>query len=173
MATNLELKARVSSLDALREDALRLGARPAGVLEQRDTYFRVPRGRLKLRESAGAPAELIFYEREETGGERWSRYERVPVAEAEGLKQVLALTGGILAVVEKKRTLFLFRNARIHCDDVTGLGSFLEFEIVGEVSEDSHALMKELREHFRIREEMIFRGSYADMMIAKTPAKEY
>ena len=173
MATNLELKARVPSLDDVRELALRLGARPGGFLEQCDTYFRVPRGRLKLRECAGMPPELIFYEREETSGERWSRYERIPVSEGAGLKGVLALAGGILAVVEKRRTLFLFRNARIHCDDVTGLGSFLEFEIVGGESPHSHALMEQLRQHFGVREEMIFRGSYADLIIAKNPAKEY
>jgi adenylate cyclase class IV len=173
MATNLELKASIPSQEALREDALRLGARPAGLLEQRDTYFRVPRGRLKLRECAGMQAELIFYEREETSGERWSRYERVPVTEPEGLKGVLARAGGILAVVEKRRTLFLFQNVRIHSDDVAGLGCFLEFEIVGEESPDSHALMARLREHFGIREEMIVRGSYADMIMAKNPAKEY
>jgi adenylate cyclase, class 2 len=173
MATNLELKARIPSPDDLRERASRLGARPAGLLEQRDTYFRVPRGRLKLRECTASPAELIFYEREETSGERWSRYERVPVVEPEALKAVLALAGGILAVVEKRRTLFLFRNARIHSDEVTGLGTFLEFEIVGGESPDARALMKLLREHFGIREEMVVRGSYADLIIAKNPAKEY
>lgn len=173
MATNLELKARISSLEASHEQARRLGARFDGVLEQRDTYFRVPRGRLKLRECAGGTPELIFYEREESAGERWSSYERVPVAEAGPLANILGLAGGILAVVKKTRSVYVYRNARIHLDDVSGLGAFLEFEVVGAESPESYLLMSLLRDSFGVREEMIFRGSYSDMILAKTPAKEY
>ena len=54
-----------------------MGAARHGTLLQRDTYFRVPRGRLKLRESDGETAELIYYERSEETGERWSRFSFV------------------------------------------------------------------------------------------------
>jgi adenylate cyclase class IV len=173
MATNLELKARFSPLETGHDCARRIGARFDGVLLQRDTYFRVSRGRLKLRECAGKGSELIFYEREESADERWSRYERVPVGDSEGLARVLGLSGGILAVVEKQRSLYTYQNARIHLDEVAGLGSFLEFEVVGGEPGESAALMCLLREVFDIREEMIFRGSYSDMIGAKTPEKEY
>jgi adenylate cyclase class 2 len=143
------------------------------VLVQRDTYFRVSRGRLKLRECAGGGAELIFYEREESADERWSRYERVPVGDPEALANVLGLAGGILAVVEKKRSLYTYQNARIHLDEVSRLGSFLEFEVVGGEPAGSTELMRLLRDAFGVREEMIFRGSYSDMIAAKRPEKEY
>ena len=56
---NIELKARCPDPDAAREAARRLGAEFAGVLEQRDTYFVVPHGRLKLRQTAGKGAQLV------------------------------------------------------------------------------------------------------------------
>lgn len=173
MATNLELKARFSPLETGHECARRIGARFDGILVQRDTYFRVSRGRLKLRECAGQGSELIFYEREESGDERWSTYERVPVGDPEALANALGLADGILAVVEKERSLYTYRNARIHLDEVARLGSFLEFEVVGGEPASSAELMRLLRDVFGIREEMIFRGSYSDMIAAKTPEKEY
>ena len=33
-------------------------------------------------------------------------------------------------VVEKKRRLFLYKNSRIHLDEVRGLGTFIEFEVL-------------------------------------------
>jgi hypothetical protein len=42
------------------------------MLVQRDTYFHVPRGRLKLREEKGATPHLIAYERLDLSGQRES-----------------------------------------------------------------------------------------------------
>jgi adenylate cyclase class IV len=64
---NIELKARCPDLNAAREAARRLGAEFAGTLEQRDTYFVVPHGRLKLRQTAGHGAELVAYARANCG----------------------------------------------------------------------------------------------------------
>ncbi len=61
---NIELKARCADLGAAREAALVAGARVVGVLNQIDTYFVVPHGRLKLREINGERAELIQYDRD-------------------------------------------------------------------------------------------------------------
>jgi adenylate cyclase class 2 len=63
MQRNLELKAR--DLDPARSGQVcqELGAEDKGTLIQRDTYFEVPRGRLKIREEPGAVPHLIAYER--------------------------------------------------------------------------------------------------------------
>ena len=53
MSSNLEIKARVADAAALRALALPLATERLGVDMQTDTYFRVPRGRLKLREEGG------------------------------------------------------------------------------------------------------------------------
>ena len=47
---NVEIKARCSDLDRVRDRLIALGARVVGTDHQIDTYFQVPRGRLKLRE---------------------------------------------------------------------------------------------------------------------------
>jgi adenylate cyclase class IV len=164
MATNLELKARVESPAAAQACAGRLGASFQGVLHQRDTYFCVNKGRLKLRECTGSPAELIWYEREEDSQERWSRYDRVEVSDPAPLLHALAGACGTLAVVEKARSLYLYGSARIHLDEVAGLGSFLEFEIVEEEPAASLDVMRVLRDAFGVRDEDVVRVSYSDLM---------
>ena len=167
MAVNLELKARTASSESARALAVRCGASPAGTLLQEDTYFTVARGRLKLREIRGTGAELIYYERDEATPERWSQYTRETVSEPAGVKRVLARAFGVLAVVRKRRDLFLFRDARIHVDDVDGLGSFLEFEVTGGETSATEATMRDLREAFAVRAEDILKCSYSDMIGAK------
>src|SRR6185312_14056330 len=46
---NLERKARCADLSVAASAVERLGARREAILEQTDVYFRVPKGRLKLR----------------------------------------------------------------------------------------------------------------------------
>ena len=136
---NIELKSRVGDLVAAREAALRLGARDAGVLEQTDTYFHCADGRLKLRETVGRPAELIAYARPDHAEARASDYYLVPVENPGPLKAGLAATLGVRVVVVKRRQLLLWRNVRIHLDDVRGLGTFCEFEAVLDAGNDEAA----------------------------------
>jgi predicted adenylyl cyclase CyaB len=167
MPTNLELKARYPSLQEAHACAAALGAARCGLLIQQDTYFRIPRGRLKLREAEGETAELIYYERVEESAERWSRFTREPVAATAGLVHVLTEAFGVLAVVRKRRELYIFRDARIHIDDVEGLGTFVEFEVTGGEIPSSVATMRELRNAFRIDEESVIRVSYSDLILEK------
>ncbi len=168
MRLNLELKASIPSIDLARASARRCGAEFSGLLLQEDTYFRVPNGRLKLREIAGDRSELIFYERPNSSLERWSSYSRVPVAEPRGLKEQLASALGIRVVVRKKRELFLLDETRIHLDDVEDLGTYLEFEVPVRDREEAASQMKFLREQFEVDEGSIFTGSYSDLILAKT-----
>jgi adenylate cyclase class IV len=108
-----------------------LGAVDSGVLAQRDTYFGVVRGRLKLREDlARGTGEVIFYLRPHEEGLRSSSYWRAPTDDPEALRSLLSAAHGVVGVVTKRRRLFLYRNVRIHLDDVEGLGSFIELESV-------------------------------------------
>ena len=90
---NIELKARDPDPDRSLRAALALGATDKGWLNQIDTYFRVPSGRLKLREES-PEAHLIAYERGDQAVARESRYRIVPVSDPEGLKQALTETLG-------------------------------------------------------------------------------
>ena len=106
-----------------------------GVLVQRDTYFRVPEGRLKLREESPGGAALIQYARDDRPEARESRYRITPVEDPETLRRSLDEALGTLVVVDKERRLLLWEGVRIHLDTVRGLGSFLELE--GVAPEDS------------------------------------
>ena len=60
MNANIEIKARVKNAARLRKLAERVSDREARMLQQEDTFFRVPRGRLKLRVLAPGVGELIY-----------------------------------------------------------------------------------------------------------------
>ena len=75
MARNIELKARLTDPDAARATARRLATESLGVLHQIDTYFRVAHGRLKLRETSNAAAELVQYRRPNDAAAKTSDYD--------------------------------------------------------------------------------------------------
>ena len=126
---NLEFKARLADPGAALAAARQLGADLWGDLRQTDTYFAVARGRLKLRETVGFQAELIFYERDEVSEARPSDYSVVAFKDAGDLREALSRALGVVAVVRKRRTLLLLDTTRIHLDNVEGLGSFIEIEV--------------------------------------------
>ena len=131
---NVELKAVDPDPARTLALALALGASDEGVLVQRDTYFRVASGRLKLREEQPGEAHLIAYSRPDDPAVRVSSYRVLPAAE--GTLAALSETLGVDVVVEKRRHLLLWETVRIHLDDVTGLGSFIELEAVAEPESD-------------------------------------
>jgi predicted adenylyl cyclase CyaB len=164
---NLELKARFSDLDESAARVSSLNARDAGLEVQTDTYFRVPSGRLKLREIEGKPAVLIFYERPDSTSARLSKYHLIPVPDAAGMKALLTDAFGVRGVVSKRRRILLWHNVRIHLDEVAGLGSFIEFEaVLTSDAEESAApgQLDELCRVFAISPGDHIAASYADLL---------
>jgi adenylate cyclase class IV len=127
---NIEIKARCYDLLRVERAAVELGAQPKGVLEQVDTYFHVSNGRLKLRETKGCPAELIFYRRIDSDGLLDCAYYVLPIPQPLDTKAALGAAVGIRGEVRKRRTLYLWKNVRIHLDEVDDLGSLIELEAV-------------------------------------------
>jgi predicted adenylyl cyclase CyaB len=164
---NIELKARDPDPDRSLEASLETGASDEGWLYQTDTYFRVPHGRLKLREE-GAIARLISYERSDETAARESRYRLVPVSDPAGLKDALTDALGVLVVVEKSRRLLLWQGVRIHLDEVRGLGSFIEIEVVADPASDlstEHRRASELQDALAITPDRIVAFSYSDELL--------
>ena len=128
---NLEAKFRLLNHADAEARAAALGYLRRATLNQRDTFFRVANGKLKLREENGG-AVLIFYRRRngESGPLMISDYEIVPVADPARMLQVLEDALGAIAVVEKVRTLMTRDNLRLHVDRVANLGEFGEIEAV-------------------------------------------
>lgn len=164
---NIELKARLTDPQAARQTAEALATKRLGVQAQVDTYFHCPHGRLKLRQIDGLSAELVWYARPDRQGPKASDYRLVPVSNPETLKAALTAALGVQCVVEKRREIFLYQNVRIHLDEVTGLGSFLEFEaVLGPEVDDTagRAQVDELIQRFAIRQADLVSGSYSDMV---------
>jgi adenylate cyclase class 2 len=168
MRRNLELKARDVDPGQSLDTCKRLGAEDRGALLQKDTYFDVPKGRLKLRQEGNA-AHLIAYERPDLPGHRESRYRIVEIEDPPGLEQALAGVLGITAVVSKERRLFLFESVRIHLDRVDGLGHFIELEGVAAPGELDlsrlERLLTELRGSLGIDEANLIGESYCDLIL--------
>jgi adenylate cyclase class IV len=136
---NLEAKFRLSDLEAARAAALALGYTVRARLTQRDTFFVVAHGKLKLREQP-PDAWLIHYERDHERGLMLSRCEIVTVTDPARTREMLAHALGVLAEVSKDRTLLMRRNVRLHLDCVKTLGSFGEIEaVLGEGEGDASA----------------------------------
>jgi adenylate cyclase class 2 len=164
---NIELKARDASPERSLEVCRSLGAVDHGLIWQRDTYFAVPRGRLKLREQHPGHAELIQYERRDHDGDRESIYRITEVGDPGSLRTSLENALDIAAVVEKRRHLFLWQDVRIHLDEVAGLGSFIEFEAVaapGSELTSERRRVQELRGAFRLLPGQLVASSYSDLL---------
>ena len=151
MARNIEIKARVSDLRPIAEAAQRLGAQGPIDIQQDDSFFPCPNGRLKLRAFADGTGELIFYQRADQAGPKESFYLRSSTSQPDVLRESLTLAYGSAGRVVKHRVLYLAGRTRIHLDAVEGLGKFVELEVVlddGETAQDgvaeAHRLMREL-----------------------------
>jgi adenylate cyclase class IV len=163
----LELKARCPNLRAAAARVVQLGARDAGLEVQTDTFFRVPSGRLKLREISGQQAVLIGYARPDQTGARMCNYHLAPVPDAAALKALLSDVLGVRGVVAKRRHVYLWHNVRIHLDEVAVLGSFIEFEAVLTLPADEAAApaqLDELCRVFEIAPADHLAPSYADLL---------
>jgi homotetrameric cytidine deaminase len=166
---NVELKAHDPDPGRTLERALAAGAEDRGLLRQRDTYFDVARGRLKLREEEPGGATLIAYDRPDEAAERVSSYRLVPVPDPGALRDALAAAPGVRVVVVKRRHLLLWETVRIHLDEVRGLGSFLELEAVAAPGSDltrERAQVAHLRAALDIPDGALREGSYADALLA-------
>ncbi|MFQ6012799.1 MAG: class IV adenylate cyclase [Thermoplasmata archaeon] len=168
----LELKAR--SLDPARGEAW--CAQHAISIEdvhQVDTYFHVGQGRLKLRVVEGRDeGTLIYYRREDRPDPKRSRVSLLPAADPAALLGLLREALGVLVEVRKRRRIFRWGEVQIHLDEVAGLGDFVEFERLLDVSggvTQAEAEFAELRTSLGIRDEDLVAGSYSDAVLKLDP----
>lgn len=165
---NIEIKARIKDLDQCRNLIKKIDHTFVGCDHQIDTYFKTTKGRFKLRESSLSGPYLIFYVRENLSGPKSSIYQKLPVEDADGLKELLKMMQGIHTIIEKKRDIYLYENVRIHLDDVKNLGTFLEFEAVMDEKYNDRDLetkkVNYLRKVLDIEEEDLICESYENLL---------
>lgn len=169
---NVEIKARLRNLAAARKIAARLATEPPVQLHQLDTYFVCSHGRLKLRETRGEMAQLIWYNRDNQHNAKTSHYQLLDIENAEALKIELTAALGVRCVVDKHRELFLWKKVRIHLDTVIDLGTFLEFEAVlgrNDSEEVGRCQVEHLSAQFNLEPHDLLPGSYAELLGAEPP----
>lgn len=167
MLSNIEIKARVSDPARKRELAEQLAGTPPTVLRQTDTFFPGARGRLKLRQLSPTHGELISYHRADSAGTKQSYYLLACTDAPAALRAVLADAYGTGTVVTKTRLLYIAGQTRIHLDEVVGLGSFLELEVVladDQSPDEGHRIAREMMTALEVRQEDLLTGAYADML---------
>ena len=174
MPRNIEIKARIDSVDALLPRAVALADdddHPQRI-HQDDTFFVVPHGRLKLRVFADGAAELIHYDRPDIAGPKRSDYLITPVADADSLRDVLERACGLRGRVIKQRTLVMVGQTRIHLDRVQGLGDFLELEVVlqpGQSEAEGEAIARDVLTALGVADSSLIQGAYLDLLRATQP----
>ena len=167
---NIEIKARCTALERIRELLRSRNAEFRGLDRQLDTYFNVPQGRLKLREGL-VENNLIHYEREDQDGPKQSYVSLLPVSPHSSPKEILTRALGVLVVVDKQREIYFIDNVKFHIDEVTGLGAFVEIEAI-DLSGDlgPEKLRKQCQtflDLFAISPEDLVVVSYSDLLLAR------
>ena len=171
MPRNVEIKARIDSIEAIAPKVAALADDGPVEILQDDTFFRCARGRLKLRTFTPAQGELIYYRRVDRAQPKESFYVRTPTSDPATLRETLALACGEVGRVRKRRTLYLVDRTRVHLDDVEGLGHFLELEVVlrdGEPVEHGVAIAHGLMAALDVVPESLVDGAYVDLMQRST-----
>ncbi len=134
---------------------------------QKDTYFNVPDGRLKLREGS-IENVLIYYHRNNIPNAKQSDvllYQHQPEP---ALKAILTKALGIKITIKKSRKIYFIDNVKFHFDEVKDLGKFIEVEAI---DKDGSIGMEKLKEQcsyfisfFEIKKDAFIAGSYSDLL---------
>lgn len=168
---NIEIKAKSSKpFSSIEEMVLANNGVKQGVLQQTDYFFNVPKGgkRLKLRLIDSTKAQLIAYDRSNDLGPKLSDYVIYRVDDHESLLNALTMALGVTVCVKKTRVLYLIDQTRIHLDTVSGLGNFIEFEVVlrdSQTVEQGQAIARDLMEKLEIPRDSLCDCAYADMIL--------
>ncbi len=171
MARNVELKARIDSVEALLPVARALADGPPQSIVQDDSFFVCPHGRLKLREFGDGRGELIHYQRADSSAAKLSDYIRAPIDDPAPLREALTRGLGLLGRVRKTRCVLLAGQTRIHLDRVEGLGDFVELEVVlreDQTGPEGAAIADRLLARLGVNASSCLAGAYLDLLGGKT-----
>jgi len=129
---NIELKVTLENFKNILLLLKKIKAKHKGMMHQIDTYYQFKDARIKIREIDKKIFELIIYQRPNSRGSKISNYRvyKLKGSALKNLKNNLKAKLGEKIIVSKKRNLYLYKNTRIHLDNVKGLGKFLELETV-------------------------------------------
>ncbi|QTN30476.1 class IV adenylate cyclase [Rhodoferax sp. AJA081-3] len=170
MPSNIEIKARIKSVEPLKQVAASLsGSDPVEILQD-DTFFTCEAGRLKLRAFTDGTGVLIFYQRADEKDPKESFFTTAPTLAPDALRDTLSLAYGQSGRVKKHRTLFTAGRTRIHLDRVDGLGDYLELEVMladGEAAESGHQEAYAVMASLGVQHSQLVASAYVDLLTDK------
>lgn len=165
----MEIKAIFPELDLARKRLSKVGGKYIGTFRQVDVYFKVKKGRLKIRNVDNSDvSQLVYYTRADVKGPKKSEIILVKLDKKEGekLKEILAEILGVRTIIKKTRGIYEYRGARVHLDDVEGLGRFIEIEFPispGRKEEECRKIVEEIMEELEISKQALLEVSYSDL----------
>jgi predicted adenylyl cyclase CyaB len=166
-ARNVEIKARTTDPDHLRQVAESISDTAVETLDQEDIFFPTPEGRLKLRILGERAGELIHYHRADAARPKMSRYLIAPTSAPRVLREILSRVLSIVGAVRKRRQLYRVGQTRIHLDRVEGLGDFVELEVVlrpDQGESEGVAIAEGLMARLSIAPDQLVRCAYIDLL---------
>ena len=168
MHLNVEIKATCPNPAPIREWLKSQSAEFRGTDHQKDTYFNVASGRMKLRQGNIENA-LIHYDRENNSGPKSSTVTLYKASDSDKLCTLLTKALGVKTIVEKKREIYFIDNVKFHLDSVPNLGEFVEIEAIDVDGSIGQQKLQEQCEYyikaFKIREKDMITHSYSDMLV--------
>lgn len=166
MAVNIEIKAHAADVSHQQALATKAADGRPEMLVQEDTFFQAKAGRLKMR-IEGSSGHLVDYERGSATEPRPSQYQIVHTSDPQALKAMLAQALGVLGVVRKRRLLYRVDQARVHFDEVEGLGRFIEIEVLvtrERTADEAHAVARGLMTRLKIEPRHLIAEAYLDLL---------
>jgi adenylate cyclase, class 2 len=174
----IELKVRVSSLDPLRQQLIRLNARSCGRIHEHDIYYNAPHRDFGVTDEAirvryANDKAILTYKGAKIKASGLKAREELTtgVESGEAFERILDRLGFTkTAEVNKWRENYQFKNAAISLDSVDELGTFAEIEIMAEKDDsDASASIEKISKEIGIQGEPIL-TSYLEMLLSKRSA---
>ncbi len=174
----IEIKLRVKDKEAIRGKLLGLGAISKGASTNIDHYFTVKhrdfmktKECLRVRELPERNISMLTYKpattrKMEDAGFMWKEEMEMEVEDGAMMSRILECLGcRKLATVHKVREKFEFRGFNVTMDEVKGVGSFMEIEMMGEDVEEAEAGMWKIIGELGLSRKDVEAENYRDLVM--------
>jgi len=174
----IELKVRISSLEPVRQQLIRLNAQFCGRIHEHDVYYNAPHRDFGITDEAirvrySDDHAVVTYKgaKIKTSGLKAREELTTAVESGEIFEQVLDRLGfGKTAEVNKWRENYKLGTMAVSLDSVDELGTFAEIEIMAEDDDsDASAKIQKISKELGIQGEPIL-ASYLELLLSKRSA---
>lgn len=124
----IEAKARVDDFTNVQKVLKDLGARRGGEWEEKDLYFKVKRGKYKMKTDEDGKSVLLFYFKDNAKGAKLCVCERLPLKERSKMIKFLQANFGEGTEIRRKRSRYVVESIHVFLDDVLDVGKFVKIE---------------------------------------------